>query len=88
LPIRVYRRSSAANKSLSRVNFDLDHSNCRLARRHWRPKMEFQGFFQIRERLICRAYLTGYVGIETLRDIPVAFTLDSRWKGVLHAAIL
>lgn len=50
--------------------------------------MEFQGFFQIRERLFFRAYLTGYVGIETLRDIPVAFTPDSRWKGVLHASIL
>ena len=82
------RFTSRKVRGLSRANLDFDHSDCRRARHHWRLEMEFQGFFQIRQRLFFCPTLTGDIRIKALCDVPVAFMPDGRWKGVLHAFIL
>ena len=82
------RLISRKGSGLSRPNLDLDHANLRRASGSRRFKVQFQRFLQVAQGFFFAFALTGDIDFETLRDIPVPFTPDSRGEWSLHVHIL
>jgi hypothetical protein len=53
-----------------------------------RVEMEFQRFFQIRQRLVFGLTLAGDVNLQARRDIPTAFAPHGRREWPLYYPIL
>lgn len=72
---------------LSRANSDLDCADHGRAGALRRIEVEFEGFFEVGQGLLFGRALAGHVDLETLRDVPVAFTPDGCGERTQHSPI-
>lgn len=54
----------------------------------WRLEVEFQCFFEIRQRFSFGFTLAGDIKFKALRDVPVTLSPNARCKWTLHGSIL
>lgn len=78
------RLISRKGRGLSRPNLNLDGANLRWAGCLRWLEVEFQSFLEVGERLFFGFTLAGYVELQALRYIPVAFSPDGSGERTLH----